>query len=185
MTSQPFNEADHPRSSDGSGQFTERPQQDPGNGVLNDASPASVDLRLGIACNEAGFPMMNEIFTIVRDREQVEDGRLMRVDAREVDTLYYAHVGPAVDHVEDDLIAGQDAPNRKRYTDDQVAAHLAEVCKQAGLGSMTDIFQVIRDREVVRPQALMQLDADDVTYLYEEYVEPAVDSVEDDLLGVS
>lgn len=56
-------------------------------------------------------------------------------------------------------------------------------CAQAGLEAMAGILVIVRDRENVDEQALLELAPEQVTDLYDSFVGPAVDAVEDDLLG--
>ncbi len=47
-----------------------------------------------------------------------------------------------------------------------VEAHLAKTCRDAGLGVMVSLFEVLLDRETVDEQALLGVTAEDVTELY-------------------
>ncbi len=62
--------------------------------------------------------------------------------------------------------------------EDPVRDHLAEICKDAGLGVMAGLFDVIVDREEVSDDTLLALDESDVTELYEAIVGPAVDRMQ-------
>lgn len=66
----------------------------------------------------------------------------------------------------------------------EATQHVAAVCKEAGLGVMLAVFEVVDDREDVSVEALMSLTAEDVTRMYETLIAPAIDRVEDELLDV-
>lgn len=66
-----------------------------------------------------------------------------------------------------------------RYADTLDASPFAE----AGLDVMRGIFDVVADRETVPHTTIEQISPADVQRLYEAYVGPAVDGIEDHLLA--
>lgn len=60
-------------------------------------------------CTEAGLGVMEGIFTVIRDREQVTDEQLLALHSGDVTEWYEASLAPAIDSIEEDL--------RERYED--------------------------------------------------------------------
>lgn len=54
-------------------------------------------------------------------------------------------------------------------------------CQIAGLPVMREVFDILSDREKVPPSHLEDVTARDVAALYDEFIGPAVDDVEDAL----
>ena len=79
------------------------------------------------------------------------------------------------------IVAGQRVAQQ---LDDQATSnHLEKVCAEAGLETMADILDIVRNREEVLDARLEELTADDITDMYDSWVGPAVDGIERSLLG--
>ncbi|MBB3752560.1 hypothetical protein FHT44_005072 [Mycolicibacterium sp. BK634] len=63
--------------------------------------------------------------------------------------------------------------------------HINEIAKAAYLEVMASggILGILADRETVPDELLLALTADDVTELYESFIAPAIDNIEDALLS--
>lgn len=59
--------------------------------------------------------------------------------------------------------------------------HLDRISKEAGLEVMADILGILYNRETVTHERLLKLTAEDVEDLYDRYVGPAIDDIEDAL----
>jgi hypothetical protein len=61
--------------------------------------------------------------------------------------------------------------------------HIDKIANEAGYAAMgsAGILGIVADREYAHKDALLALTADDVTDLYERFVGPAVDAIEDSL----
>lgn len=60
--------------------------------------------------------------------------------------------------------------------------HIASICREAGLGVMVQIYQVVADRERDGVEEYLRgLDADDVEAHYNQFVGPAIDNIEDEI----
>ena len=66
---------------------------------------------------------------------------------------------------------------------DPAQKHIETICEEAGLGVMVQVFEIVRDREEVPEEAILGLDAEDVTQLYDAWIGPAIDNVEKSMLG--
>ena len=100
---------------------------------------------------------------------------------------FYVGMAAVIDHGlsgTDDLTtyltgAALRAPDPSRVsTGDPVRDHLYEISKDAGLGMMTGIFDVLMDREEVPEERLLALDESDVTEFYESMIGPVVDRIQ-------
>lgn len=56
--------------------------------------------------------------------------------------------------------------------------HIEQVCADAGLGVMVQVYEIIRDRESVPDSTLLDLTTEDVTEHYWSMIGPAIDHVE-------
>lgn len=88
----------------------------------------------------------------------------------------------------DALVAAVDAARRElpAVKNEPVTEHLNAIAKQAYYEVMdaeTGIMGILRNRETVPDECLLALDADDIGALYDEYIGPAVDGIEDALLA--
>lgn len=61
---------------------------------------------------------------------------------------------------------------------DVVQKHIEQVCKDAGLGVMVQVYEIIQDRESVSTRALLGLTAEVVDEHYNMFVGPAIDEIE-------
>ena len=59
-----------------------------------------------------------------------------------------------------------------------VGAHIEQICNEAGLGVMVQVFEIIHDRESVTEEDLLALTADDVLGFYEGHLARAIDTIE-------
>jgi len=57
------------------------------------------------------------------------------------------------------------------------------VARAAGLEVMSEILDILRNRETVGETRLTALTAEDVSALYEGYIGPAIDAIESALLS--
>lgn len=66
-------------------------------------------------------------------------------------------------------------------TDIAIVDHLNAIADQAGLPVMgaSGLLGIIWEREIFSDERLLALDADDVLNMYDAYVGPAVDGIED------
>lgn len=60
---------------------------------------------------------------------------------------------------------------------------VAQNCADAGLEVMEQIIGILFNRETVAPEALVALSPGDIQDLYFTFVDPAIDRIEDGLLG--
>jgi len=66
----------------------------------------------------------------------------------------------------------------------QFATTMTQTSVAAGLGGiMPQVFDVIQSREEISDRDMMALDSDDVTWIYEGHVAPAIDAAEADIAG--
>lgn len=56
-------------------------------------------------CHAAGLRVMREVFDVVTDREDVPTARVDALTPSDVADLYDQHIGPAIDRIEDALLA--------------------------------------------------------------------------------
>lgn len=66
----------------------------------------------------------------------------------------------------------------------EVFKHLDQIANDAYLGVMSSdgILGILHDRETVSDERLLALTADDVSDLYDRFIGPAIDDIEDALL---
>lgn len=70
------------------------------------SEPAQVRDHLSAICEEAGLPVMVGFFDVVVDRGDATGQQLLTLTSSDVAAMYDGIVGPAIDHVDDDLIEG-------------------------------------------------------------------------------
>lgn len=172
-----FTEADHPRGT--AGQFVEKAAADPGTAVLDDTQTRPFER----ACTEAGLPMMAGILRVVEDRGSVHPETLASLTDANVDRMYWDHIGPVVDQIEDATRSISDTTGKASAS--KVQSHIAAICDDAGLPAMTGILQVVSDRENATGRQLLSLTSDQITAMYEEFAGPAIDDLEQELLDSS
>jgi hypothetical protein len=67
-----------------------------------------VDEHLRKICADAGLEVMHQVYDILRNREQVEDGELLALDDGDVYKHYEAWVAPGIDNLEKALLGDFD-----------------------------------------------------------------------------
>ncbi|KQO98667.1 hypothetical protein [Leifsonia sp. Leaf264] len=95
-----------------------------------------------------------------------DDGRLRDANGQ------YA-IDPAANQVPTGLLTQTELPHRQ---------HIQSVCKEAGLEMMVGVFEVIDDREEVATVAFQRVTTDDIDGFYDEFIGPAVDKIEAELV---
>ena len=67
------------------------------------------------------------------------------------------------------------------YFHRNVDDHVKTICKEAGLGMMRGVFDVLLDREAITYPKVLTLTGDDVYELYESHIGPAIDGIQDEI----
>lgn len=129
----------------------------------------------------AGWPVMSEAFSIVRDRENVPDETLLALAAADVEAAAEDYLGPGLDAITGALQGDEDV-EWAAGNEAGIREHLNRIAGEAYLGSMGPILEAVYDREMVSDEYFLQLDAETVTQMYDDYIAPKIDKIEDRLL---
>lgn len=129
----------------------------------------------------AGWPVMSEAFSIIRDRENVLDETMLALTEEDVDAAAEDYFAPGLDAITGALQGGEDV-ERAASSEAGIRQHLQTIAAEAYLGSMGHILEAVYDRGEVSDRYFQELDAETVTQMYEDYIAPQVDKIEDRLL---
>jgi hypothetical protein len=69
------------------------------------------------------------------------------------------------------------------FDEPDVDEHLRLICEEAGLEIMTQVYDILRNREALADGEFLALDASDVYAHYEAWIGPGIDNLEKSLLG--
>ena len=147
--------------------------------VVNETKPeitawAAVTAHIRSVSDEAGFSgIMPAVYSIIQDREEVSGAGFHAVNAGAVTGSYAYAIAPAIAEIEKWI---QDLDAIPGVTD--ATARIAAEAEKAGCASvMPPLFELIRDYDNVSAGQLAAVTADDMDYLYDVFVGPAIDKV--------
>lgn len=152
------------------GQFAAATRSEAG---VNLTSPGDPHAHFAAAGQEVGLPVMGEVYSILHDRETIPSDYLAdRASAGKFESDYEKFIGPAIDELEHKYVNVGDievGPGAAEWE------HVDRTCREAGLESMSEFYDILANRGILTADAAKALTADDVAADYQAYVAPAID----------